>query len=83
MARSPSTQYVIKFESTSVAEAGVLAEDLREAILDACPGVADRCLRLDGESDVADPFGQSARVFEACAESIGLAVQKRIGELIL
>ena len=55
----------------------------REAILAACPGVVEKCIRLDVEADVADPFGQSARVFEACAESIGLAVQKRLGELIL
>lgn len=55
----------------------------RQTILASCPGVVDRCLRLDDERDVADPFGQSAPVFEACAELIGLAVQKRVGELIL
>ena len=50
MARPPSTQYVIKFESTSVAEAGDLAEDLREAILDAHPDVSAERRRDDSNT---------------------------------
>ena len=55
----------------------------RETILSTCPDVVDKCLLLDAQGDVEDPYGQSAPIFDACAELIGLAVQKRVGELIL
>jgi protein-tyrosine-phosphatase len=55
----------------------------REAVLDMCPGAADKCSLLAYESDIPDPIGQSQVVYDNCAERIDKAIIKRIDEMIL
>lgn len=45
-----SHQYVIRFQDSSIAEANVLAESLRDAILDSFPGISIERQRDDPSS---------------------------------
>ena len=48
MTATKSKEFIFKFEEVSVADAGILAEDLREAVLDAHPDVAAERQHPDG-----------------------------------
>ena len=55
----------------------------REVILSLCPEVADKCLLMDPQGNVADPVGQPLPVFRRCAHQIRQAIEYRLSEFIL
>lgn len=54
-----------------------------DEVLTLAPEVRDRCMLLDEMRPIQDPVGQSAEVFEQCADQIWVAIDKRIRELVL
>lgn len=54
-----------------------------DVVLTLAPDVKDRCMLLDEVRPIQDPIGQSAEVFEQCADQIWAAIDKRISELVL
>lgn len=52
----------------------------REVVLSLCPEVADRCLLMDPQGNVADPVGQPLPVFRRCARQIEQAIKYRLSE---
>jgi protein-tyrosine phosphatase len=55
----------------------------REAVVEMCPGAANKCSLLDDEADIPDPIGQSQAVYDNCAERIDRAIRKRIEEMVI
>jgi L-threonylcarbamoyladenylate synthase len=59
----------------------VMAGIHKDAVIEICPGVADKCVLLAGNADIGDPIGQPQETYDVCAELIDKAVVKRISEI--
>ncbi len=55
----------------------------RDAVVSMVPEAADTCLLLDPDREIEDPVGEPVEVFYRCAQQIEIAIEKRIGELVL
>ena len=54
----------------------------RQQVLEFCPAVADRCVLLDEDADIADPIGGTMDTYCICAEQIEKALKKRLDEIL-
>jgi protein-tyrosine-phosphatase len=54
----------------------------REMLLTLCPAVADKCMLVSREGEIADPVGQPLEVFRRCADQLEKAIKQRISEFI-
>lgn len=61
----------------------VMEQAHREAVLGLHPQAVDRCMLLDPDREILDPIGQPLDVFHRCAQQIQVALEKRVGELVL
>jgi len=55
----------------------------RERILEICPAAAEKCLLLDGNSEISDPIGAGDDVYGKCARQIERALTERMGEILI
>ena len=59
-----------------------MTESHRGFIIDRCPEVENKCMLLDSHGGICDPFGGNERIYQQCAKSIEIALNKRLDEVL-
>lgn len=61
----------------------VMSESHRQRVLEICPSAAEKCVKLAGKVDIADPIGGSLDVYKACGKQIYKALTEKIDEILI